>query len=60
LPENTAKLLYFRTGNLVPKCTNALYLFFYMANVKRFFDTVAPQNPKHLNKFNTWLKEGFY
>lgn len=29
------------------------------ANVKKFFKTIKPKNPKHLAKFNAWLKQGF-
>ena len=30
------------------------------ANVKRFFSVISPGNSKHLNRFNLWLRQGFY
>jgi len=29
-------------------------------NAERFFDIIKPKNLKHINKFNLWLKQGFY
>ena len=28
--------------------------------VKKWFDTVKPNNKKHLNKYEFWLKRGYY
>ncbi len=29
-------------------------------NIRRFFKEVHPKNQRHVNKFNLWLKQGFY